>query len=301
MRMRTNVWVGTVLSAALVATGAQAQGGGGVARSGMGQGEAQISTRSDVRLGIESGPGTSGGRLQAMARAVSEGLGPIRECYGRITADDPSVVGTIKLRVALPAGRGRVRVERTDDSVNNRDIQRCVDRAFQGANYGDVSRPANVFVQLDFGNTAAAGAAEVARRREEGARVEVTRNADGQFQASGGVPNNEVRFTATAGSAEVAAAVHRALRSNIAGLLDCRRRAGRRDMNPEGQIDLTLTVGRNGRGRLRTGNSTVQDTRAPTCVSRALSRVDWGRDAAGRSAVRLGFAPRAVMDVPTRD
>jgi hypothetical protein len=265
----------------------------------MGQGEAQISTRSDVRLGIESGPGTSGERLQAMARAVSDGLGPIRECYGRITAEDPSVVGTIKLRITLP-GRGRVQVARTDDSVNNRDIQRCVDRAFARANYGDVSRPANVFVRLDFGNTAAAGAAEVARRREEGARVEVTRNAEGQFQASGGVPNNEVRFTATARSAEVAAAVHRALRSNIAGLLDCRRRASRRDMNPEGQIDLTLTIGRNGRGRLRTGNSTVQDTRAPTCVSRALSRVDWGRDAAGRSSVRLRFAPRAALDVPTR-
>ena len=304
MRMRAIVWVGTALGAVFfLGSEAAAQGGGGVGRSGMGQGEAQISTRSDVRLGIESGPGTSGERLQDMARAVSEKLGEIRECYGRVTAEDPSVVGVMKLRVSLPAGRGRVRIERTEDTVENRDIQRCVTRAFERASYAGVSRPANVFVQLDFGNTAAAGAADVARAREAGARVELTRDASGNLQASGGVPSREVSFTITgtsASTAESIAAVHGALRANIAGLLDCRRRAGRRDMDPEGELSYTLTIARNGRGRLREGPSTVQDTRAPTCVSRSLSRVAWGRDAAGRTQIRFRFAPRRALNIPGR-
>lgn len=298
------MWVCTVLAVlGMGASVAAAQEAGGVARSGMGQGEASISTRSDVRLGIESGPGTSGQRLQDMARAVSSKLGDVRECYGRITAEDPSVVGTMRLSVTLPP-RGRVQVAKSDDSVNNRDLARCVSRALERASYDGVRRPANVRVQLDFGNTAAAGAQEVARRREEGARVEITRDADGNLQASGGVPSGEVRFTVSAPAAtgaDAVAAMQRAVRANIAGLLDCRRRAGRRNMPPEGTIELALRVSPRGRARTRTVSSTVQDTRAPICVSRIVSRSQFGNDAAGRGTLRLQFAPRQELDVPVRD
>ncbi len=305
MTMRAAAWAGTVLSVTLGFVGAaSAQGTGGVASSGMGQGEASISTRSDVRIGIESGPGTSGQRLADMARAVSSALGTIRECYGRLAAEDPTIVGEMQLTVSLPRGRGRVQLEMGRDTVDNRDLARCVRRAVERADYGAVSRPASVRVKLELGNSAAAGAEEVARRREEGSRVELTRDADGNLQASGGVPSNEVRFTLTAPAetgAEVLAAMQRAIRANVAGLLDCRRRAGRREMNPEGRIDFRLTVPRRGRARLRNVSSTVQDSRAPACVSRVLSRTRFDAAAAGSAQLRIHFAPRQALDVPVRE
>lgn len=292
------VW--TVL---LWSAGAAAQGSGGVARSGMGQGEASISTRSDVRLGIESGAGTSGQRLQDMVRAVSSKLGEIRQCYGRITAEDPTVVGEIDIDVSLPR-RGRVHLETKRDTVDNRTLLRCVTRAIRRASFAGVGRPANVKVKLGFGNTAAAGAEEVARRREEGAEVTVTRDAEGNLQAEGGVPSGEVRFRLTAPAstgAEALAAMQRAVRSEIAGMLDCRRRAGRRGMDPSGEIELRLAVPRRGRARTRTASSSVEDSRAPRCVSRVIARTHFSSEAAGRARLTLRFAPRQQLDVPTRD
>ena len=297
---RCGLWAGVML---LVPAGAAAQGGGGVASSGMGQGEAQISTRSDVQLGIESGPGTSGQRLQDMVRAISAKLGDIRQCYGRVTAEDPSVVGEMEIDVALPA-RGRVQLDTERDTVDNRTLKRCVTRALERASYAGIRRPANVRVKLTFGNTAAAGAEEVARRREEGAQVTVTRDAEGNLQAQGGVPSGEVRFRLTAPAstgAEALAAMQRAVRSEVAGMLDCRRRAGRRNMDPEGEIELQLAVPRRGRTRTRTVESSVQDSRAPACVSRVLSRTRFPAEAAGRARLTIRFAPRQALDVPTRD
>lgn len=304
MGMRGATWVASVLWVLLWGGGvAAAQGSGGVARSGMDQGEARIRTRSDVRLGIESGPGTSGQRLQEMARAVSSKLGDIRECYGRVTAEDPTIVGEYQLTVSLPH-RGRVQIEKTADTVDNDDLERCVERAIQRADYAGVGRPANVRVQLGFGNTAAAGAEEAARRRAEGSRVEVIRDDQGNLTASGGIPSGEVRFTVTApGSTDpqTVAAMHRSVRSNIAGLLDCRRRAGRRNMDPSGEIELQIAVSARGRARTRTVRSTVEDSRAPTCVSRSLSRARFERAAAGRARLRLRFGPRQQLDVPVRE
>lgn len=299
---RYGLWaaVGMVL---LWPWGAAAQGSGGVARSGMGQGEAQISTRSDVQLGIESGAGTSGQRLQDMVRAISSKLGEIRQCYGRITAEDPSVVGHIDVDVSLPR-RGRVQLETRRNTVENRTLTRCVTRALQRANYGAVRRPANVKVKLSFGNTAAAGAEEVARRREEGAQVTLTRDAEGNLVAQGGVPSGEVRFQLSAPEsvgAEALAAMQRAVRSEVAGLLDCRRRAGRRGMDPEGEIEFRLVVQRRGRARARKVDSSVQDSRAPICVSRVISRTRFSSEAAGRATLTVRFAPRRELDVPTRD
>ncbi len=270
---------------------------GGVAQSGMGQGEAAITTRSDVTMGIENGPGTSGARLRALAEALTTKMGDVRQCYAEITAERPTVQGAMRVRVEVPNGRGAARVEVSEDTTSDAPLSRCVLRALRAASVEGVERPANAFVALQFGNTAARGVEEVHRRRAEEDNVSVTNNSDGRPEASGGPASGELRFTVTADGSSTATtvqAIHRALRTAIPSLLDCRRRAGRRD-SPEGRITIDARLARAGTVTLRTVSSTVANDRAPQCVSRAITTQRFGHDAAGRVTVAIDFSPAAAV------
>jgi hypothetical protein len=270
----------------------------------MGQGQAEITTRSDVRMRIDSGPGTSGRRLQDMAEAVTSKMGQVRQCYADIVEERPGVTGSMRIRVSLPRNpRGRVQLE-VEDSVGDRQLKRCIERSLRRASFRGVDRPAIVFAQLEFTNSAAAAVERVAERREEAAQVRVSHNADGKPQASGGTANGLVRFTLTGqgrASDEAVAAAQRAVRAAIPGLLDCRRRASRREMNPEGALTVNLRIPRRGRAQARTTENTLEDQRAPICVGRALARAPYAAEAAGRVQVVVRFAGRRQLDVPTRD
>jgi hypothetical protein len=275
------------LTCALVPHGAVAQGPGGVARSGMGQGQARISTRSDVRMGIESGPATSGQRLSAMAGALTARMGEVRTCYERTTADNPSVAGSLRIRTMLPR-RGPVRLAAVDDSVEHPPLTLCVLRALRGASWGGIERPANVFVKLDFNNTAAAGSQEASRRHDAAQAVRVERDAQGALVARGGTPGGEVTFeikSRTASEASLAAA-QRTVRGRIGGLLDCRRRAGRRGASPVGTATIRMRV-LGGHPTLQTRQATLPN---PECISRILTRARFPREATGRYGLTVHFS-----------
>ncbi|MDQ3035347.1 MAG: hypothetical protein M3Y87_23285, partial [Myxococcota bacterium] len=125
----------------------------------MGQGSAHITTRSDVRMSLESVPGTSATRLQMLGRAVGAGMGAIRECYGTVVEQRPTVTGTLRMRVAL-AERGAPEIEVVQDGPSDRELLRCISGVITRQPMADVSRPAGAIVVLEFQNTAAAGAAE---------------------------------------------------------------------------------------------------------------------------------------------
>jgi hypothetical protein len=257
----------------------------------MGQGEARVSARSDVRMGVESGPGTSGNKLQDMVAAITSKLGDIRQCYGSVTEERPTVEGEMSIRVLLARGRGRPELRFEENTVEDRQLTRCVRRHLRRANYGGVARPANVKVNLTFSNTAARGIHETRERSAEEADVNVRRGSDGRLYSVGGT--DEVRYKVLSDAEARVAAVHRGLRTAIAGLLDCRRRAGRRNMDPAGTIRVLLAVPRQGAARVRLIESTLEDERAPNCVQRALRQHRFAPEARGHSDVELTFAGRA--------
>jgi hypothetical protein len=279
----TRIGAGTLLGLALLVSAP-------AAAQQMGQGEARITARSDVRMGVESGPGTSGRKLQDVAGALTDQLATIRRCYADVAEERPTVQGAMRLRVLLPRGRG-VDVRTESDTTEDRPLARCVTRALTRARFNDVERPANVLVALDFTNSAARGVAETRERAGRESQVQTTADAAGNHVAEGGT--EDVQFNVAGGDPARAAAAQRSLRTAIAGFLDCRRRAGRRDMNPQGEITVRLQIPRRGRATSRVLDSTVADTRAPTCVTRALSRMTFEPAAAGRIDVTFVFAPRA--------
>lgn len=237
----------------------------------MGQGHAHITTRSDVRMSLDSVPGTSATRLQMLGRAVGAGMGAIRECYGTVVEQRPAVTGTLRMRVEVGA-RGAPTVEVVEDGPADRELVQCVSRVITRQPMTDVSRPSAAIVVLLFENTAAAGAVETARRVEEASDVSVART-DGRPSASGEAPG--VRFVVR-GAADTqdehVAEAFRVVRSQIAGMLDCRRRASRRGMDPTGQIDLRMSMRQGRAPEMTVGRTTVRDERAPICLERALER-----------------------------
>ena len=59
---------------------------GPAAAQEMGQGEANITAQADVRLSMESGPGTNADKLALIGGVVGSKLGAVRNCYREVTA-----------------------------------------------------------------------------------------------------------------------------------------------------------------------------------------------------------------------
>lgn len=279
---------------------AYAQGGaGGVARSGMGQGEARISSRSDVVLSMESMPGTSGSQVSALGARVGQRMTQIRTCYTTIVAENPGVVGTVRLRVLLEA-RGAPNVEIDNNGTNNRGLVRCFSRELGQIDVSGLRRPSHAVVQLVVGNTAAAGSERAARRARQASQVDVTVDGEGNVTSSGGTPDRHVMFTVTGRGRESAPAVvaaHRALLTGLAGLLDCRRRAGRRGNSSAGEVAVVMQVREGRRPSSRITRITLGSDRARGCVNRALRGIERrSENGSGRVQVLIRYSEAETIE-----
>jgi len=298
--LRNALMIATLLCPAVAA----AQGEGGVANSGMGQGEARISARSDIRLSMESMPGTSGASVSALGTRVGQRMTQLRTCYEETLSEDPTVRGTMRLRVLLDSdGAPNVEVDR--DDTESRDLQRCITRTLRSIDTSRLRRPTRAIVQLEMANSAAEGAERAAVRAQEARQVSVEIDGDGNAVSRGGTPDGRVRFTVTGEGRESAGAVvaaHRALLTVLPGLLDCRRRAGRRGRSSGGEARATMRV-RDGRPpaarvtrcTLGEGNERLA-RRSRGCLNRALRGIAQ-RSRGGTGAVTVDMTFSEAEDV----
>jgi hypothetical protein len=223
-----------VLSLLMIAPAASAQR--------MDQGEARITTETGISLALDSVPGTSAARVQAMGRAVQTRMVALRTCYHNVVAVRPTVTGVIRMQITVPEGRGAATVTVTEDGVHDEELLTCSRTALLAMPTTGLERPSSVIAVLTVANSAAEGSAIAARHADEGDAVTVTQEA-GRPTAS--MEMSDVRFVirGAAGSADAMVAEgYRVVRSQIAGLLDCRRRASRRRRSPAGTVVLTVTM-----------------------------------------------------------
>ncbi len=236
----------------------------------MGQGHAHITTRSDVRLSLESVPGTSAARLAALGRAMGGAMSQVRQCYEEAVAARPTVTGTLRIRVTVPE-RGAVTLDVVEDGPADAPLLTCVRRVLTRQDVASVERPAAAILVLEMHNTAAHGAAETARRAEEASEVAISVE-EGRPTARGEGPGVVFVVRGAAGENEMVAEAHRVLRSQLAGMLDCRRRASRRGRSPAGRTTLRMSMTAGRAPTMEAGASTVADPDAPACLARALAR-----------------------------
>jgi hypothetical protein len=268
---------------------AAAEGGGD-----MGQGEASIAVRSDVKLGVKGTGGTTSERLGKLGQAVSDQMGEIRACYRKLVATAPEVNGALRLRIGLEEKKKPV-VEVVDESASSKELTKCVTHVLATAKYADVGKPAAAMISLEFDNSRARGQAEMVERSAQLAKARTLETPDGMREASWATDAEAVRFTIRVPGNSSESAIDLVLRGLQAGhpaFLDCRRRCGQGDASPEGDIDATLNLDAKGHVRTELGRITVAHQRAPGCAERAFKRVHFDPPGAPLQAfVRVHFAP----------
>jgi hypothetical protein len=264
---------------------------GGVDGSGMEQGSGAITNRSEVAVSVESLPGSPALRLQALGDAVSTRMAALRACYVGVTRERPAVQGRIAVRVELREGRAALTV--AEDGTGDRELSECVLRELRAAPFSSISGNAGGLVVMVFSNTAAEGAAALARDRGRAADT-VERTPDGRPRAVSRTPGGavEVVVTGDAGAtAEAVAALARSVEARIGSILDCRRRASRGGLSPAGAIVISLSIPARGAPSGRRVESSVAFPQAPQCVIRAMGQAARGApEAAGTHTVEVRYA-----------
>jgi hypothetical protein len=260
----------------------------------MGQGQAAIAVRSDVKLGIKGTGGTTSERLAKLGQAVGDQMGDIRTCYRKQVASSPEIVAALRLRIALEKSDKPV-VELTEQTAGSKELFACVSRALVNGKYRDVGRPAQAMLSLEFDNSRARGQAEMVERKSQLGRADTrdTSGADGQgsWSSDGGQLRFLVRMepAAPAGALDL---VIRGFQAGYAAFLDCRRKCEKGGTSPEGDIEAELKIDRQARATAHLGNITVAHERAPACADRAFKRVRFDKPQAPLQAhVTVHFAP----------
>jgi hypothetical protein len=265
----------------------------GVGHSGMGQGEASITTETGISLALDSVPGTSAARVQAMGRAVQTRMATIRGCYHAVVAVRPTVTGVIRMEITVPEGTGPATVTVTEDAVHDAELLTCARAALVAMPTRDVVRPSSVIAVLTVGNSAAEGAVIAAQHASEGDAVDVQHEGGRPIASS---EMTDVRFVirgAAGSSDDLLAEGFRVVRSQIAGLLDCRRRASRRRRSPAGTVVLTVNMTTGQPLVVHMDRTTVAaGEETGTCVAERLARAPHVATAGpGTFELELTFAP----------
>jgi hypothetical protein len=293
--MRKRAWMESWVAASILlwAVGTRAQDEG-VANSGMGQGEASINVRSDVRLGIKGTGGTTSERLAKLGAAVGDRMTEIRGCYRKLVATKPELVGGLRALLVLEEGK-KPKVEvAAQDAQAGKELVECVEKVLVKTAFDGVGRPAAAQLTLDFDNTRARGQAVMNQRTVAVARIDVTPGPDGTQQAvwstDGGAVTFTVRAAATAPREQVEL-VMRGLQAGYAAFLDCRRHCEKGDVSPEGDILASLVVDRQGKSTAKLGKISVANERAPRCAERSFRQLAFDKPAnVVRSDVTVHFA-----------
>lgn len=245
---------------------------GGVEGSGMEQSSGAITNRSEVVVSVESLPGTPALRLAAIGEVVGSKMVALRACYFQVSRERPTTEGRLGIRVELRDGRTTVTL--VEDGVGDRALTDCVLRELRSASFSAIRGSAGGVVVMEFSNSAAEGAAVVARERDQ-APSAIVHEVDGRPQTRSRTPGGEVELVITgeAGvSPEGVAVLSRAVEARVGSILDCRRRASRGGLSPAGVITISLRVPVRGAASGRRLESTVAFPQAPQCVIRAVSQ-----------------------------
>jgi hypothetical protein len=294
MNMRTSGALLVSLALGSLALGAgPASAQPDVAHSGMGQGEASITTETGISLALDSVPGTSAARVQAMGRAVQTRMTTLRGCYHSVVASRPIVAGIIRMQITLAEGTGAPTITVTEDGVHDAEMLTCARAALLALPTAGLQRPSSVVAVLTLANSASEGSAIAARRATEADHVDVTREGD---RPTASMEMTDVRFVirgVPGSSDELLAEGFRVVRSQIAGLLDCRRRASRRRRSPAGTVVLTVTMTAGQPLAVHMDRTTVAaGAEAGTCVAERLARAPrTPATGPGTFELELTFAP----------
>ena len=115
--------------------------------------------------------------------------------------------------------------------------------------------------------------------------------AGGRAESTGGTQAGEIRFRVigSAYATSTIAGLHRDIAGQLAGLLDCRRKAFRRERDAHGSVEVAVSV-RDGALQHARPRSQLRAS-APQCVARWLERLDGDGLGDADLELAISFAP----------
>lgn len=260
------------------------------AASPMGQGEANINVRADIKVGIQGTRATPADRVQLLTDAVTKQMTTMRGCYYDLVAKHPTTVGALAIRITLDPGE-KPAFELKEDGGSEPVLTKCVRKALEKAPLAKIPRPAAAIVTMTFDNTRAKGQQAMEQRAAVADKVEVVER-DGGYEANWQSGDGKVSFNVrSAKSSPAVEAALRTLRDSYAGFADCRRRSQKDGKSPKGELAVSVQLQHGGKAAAKVESSTVAHERAVPCVERVMKRLKFaGAPAAQRVDVKIAFS-----------
>jgi hypothetical protein len=263
-----------------------ADGGGIAAAIGLAAADGSVRTQAGVRLSIDAAPGVPD-RVYAMSQPVQARMPLLRTCFAEAMLRSPTIEG--RAEFLLEAGsRGGAKVKVLADETHDPALIGCMKKSLTRVSLKGVQRGSRSVVGLYLSNPVAA----IHRRMEQPASTSsVHMLAGGRAESLGGTQAGDIKFrvSGAAGAAKTIAGLQRDISGQLAGLLDCRRRAFRkRESSGQVELDLKVRAGALGHGSAR---STLQRG-APECVEHWLGKLDTSRLADADLSLAISFSPQ---------
>ncbi len=270
---------------------------GGVARSGMEQGEAVVAVRSDISLAIKGTGGTTKSNLAALGEAVRSKIPALKSCYKDVIEKSPIVVGKLQVVIDFSGKTKRPKLEFPYRQKVAPALESCIQKTLGKASLNPQNRPAAAVIILDFSNTRARGQRILDTKKKQGedqTLIGVKTNDAGMLESKWSTSDGKVAFIVTAEtsiSKEQVAGVQGVLKNYVGRFLDCRRRSCKGGTSPAGDATIDLRVRRDGKASMKIRSITIAHQRAPKCLESTFRKIKFEKQSAPfRLTVIVRFA-----------
>jgi hypothetical protein len=248
---------------------AHADANGSVAAAvGITAADGSVRTQAGVRLSINA-PASGADHVVAMSRPVQARMAALRECFGSAMARSSTTEGRAEFEIEATA-RGATKVRVTLDETRDPELLSCMKSSLARTSLRGVPAGSRALVGLYLSNPLAA----MRKRLTDAApKSEVHMLAGGQAESGGGTQAGEIRFEVR-GSAYAASTIgsfSHDVSAHLAGLLDCRRKALRRERETGGSVEFELSVRAGAIGQSKPRSTMKQ---ASQCVAAWLAKLD---------------------------
>lgn len=259
-----------------------------VAAMGLSASDGTVRTQASVRVALA--PIGHGDYAAAMRAPVQAQMGSVRQCFAEGMVRTAAVEGRAVFELEAEA-RGKVKVTVAKDETGDTAMVDCMRGALSKATVDGVPAGGRALVSLMLSNPTAKIRDAMRTRAKDAVSVRMLEG--GKAEAAGATQQGEVKF-AVRGSAyasEVLAEMHQDASGRLAGLLDCRRKASKRNRPAEGTITLDVELKDGKVQRVSTANNGVNDRSAPQCVTKWLNRAELASAGTAQLSVDVTFTP----------
>jgi hypothetical protein len=259
------------------------------AAMGIASADGTVRTQAGVHMTVAASSDVDGTRLEGTRSALAARMTEVRRCFSDAMHRSAGVDGSVVVEIAAQP-RGRFDTKLKSNGSGDAVMAECMRGALAAAQFRALPQGARVEATLSIDNP-------VARLRKRQAQRSVLENVrmlgGGLAESVGGTQEKEVGFrvVGSAYASHTIGGLNQQFLTNLPGLLDCRRKASRRNRTAEGSVELDISIASGKLSRVVTKSNTMNDRRAQTCINAWLTRVDASQLASADLDVTVSFAP----------